>query len=461
MTQTVSPAVGGPRKGFPLAHWFLEQEARALINRLDRVRPFALQETMVPAAALMPAAQFGIEQYLIEGRRELRQRIERYLAWLRGPGQTASTEEIQRRFTFLRLRFNVALSHLDLFAEAIGQRSEHEVGVWLSGLDVAAQDALTLPGRYYDPPPIICYLHRGMGGAIRRARTRLPGGGQTPVAVIRIPRERMIGFGIASSLVHEVGHQGAALLSLVESLRPALQQAQRRAEPAHREAWKLWERWISEIVADFWAVAKVGISSTLGLIGIVSLPRWFVFRMSADDPHPFPWIRVMLSCGVGDHLYPHRQWKDLAGLWQQFYPTATLDPERRRTLGALMATMPAFISLLTNHRPASLAGKSLGQVVTLPDRAPQRLLEVFQTWRNRPTLMKTVPPTLAFAVFGRARAAGRLTPEEEDRLLGGMITHWALQSTLEMAQACATKAPPVTRRAEGGSFTAARTALSL
>ena len=38
--------------------------------------------------------------------------------------------------------------------------------------------------------------------------------------MIRIPRERMIGYGIASSLVHEVGHQGAALLGLVESLRP-------------------------------------------------------------------------------------------------------------------------------------------------------------------------------------------------------------------------------------------------
>ena len=43
------------------------------------------------------------------------------------------------------------------------------------------------------------------------------------------------------------------------------------AEPAI--AWQLWERWISEIVADFWSVARVGIASTIGLIGVVSLPR--------------------------------------------------------------------------------------------------------------------------------------------------------------------------------------------
>ena len=69
---------------------------------------------------------------------------------------------------------------------------------------------------------MVCYLARGPGAAIRRARTRLPGGGDNPVAIIRMPRERMIGSGIASSLVHEVGHQGAALLDLVPSLRARL-----------------------------------------------------------------------------------------------------------------------------------------------------------------------------------------------------------------------------------------------
>ena len=68
----------------------------------------------------------------------------------------------------------------------------------------------------------VCYLDRGVGAAIRRARTRLPGGGDNPAAIIRVPRERMVGGGIASSLVHEVGHQAAALLGLVSSLRPVL-----------------------------------------------------------------------------------------------------------------------------------------------------------------------------------------------------------------------------------------------
>ena len=55
-----------------------EQEARALMTRLKRIKPFALHETMVPAAAILPAAQISIEQYLTKGRRELK-KIDRAL----------------------------------------------------------------------------------------------------------------------------------------------------------------------------------------------------------------------------------------------------------------------------------------------------------------------------------------------------------------------------------------------
>jgi hypothetical protein len=289
-----------------LAVRMLAQEARALLTRLARVKPFALQQTSVPAAGISPEAQTGIERYLADGRRELRRSVHIFLRWLEADPAPALA---QRRFSFLRLRFNAVLSQLDIFADVLTQRSEHETGVWLSGLDALAADALALPS-FYQAPPVICYLDRGAGAAIRRARTRLPGGGQNPVAIIRVPRERMVGSGIASSLVHEVGHQAAALLDLIDSLRPALQRMQRRASKS--DVWMYWGRWISEILADFWSVARIGVGSTLGLMGVVSLPRAFVFRMNMDDPHPIPWVRVKLSCAIGQALYPHPQWHGLA-----------------------------------------------------------------------------------------------------------------------------------------------------
>ena len=165
------------------AAWMLEQEARALLTRLERVKPFALHETMLPAANILPTAQTAIERYLIKGRRELKDLIHRYLGWLRGPrGQSATPAQAQRSFSLLRLRFNAVLTQFDLFNNALTQRSEREIGVWLSGLDVVSADALRLPGDYYDAPPVICYLDRGVGAAIRRV-----GRGFRGVAKIRSP----------------------------------------------------------------------------------------------------------------------------------------------------------------------------------------------------------------------------------------------------------------------------------
>ena len=102
-------------------------------------------------------------------------------------------------------------------------------------------------------------------------------------------------------------------------------------------AWQLYERWISEIAADFWSVARVGIGSTMGLIGVVSLPRAFVFRLSLDDPHPFPWIRVMLSARIGSALYPDPQWERLAAVWSALYPLEPLRGESRALIDVLVA----------------------------------------------------------------------------------------------------------------------------
>jgi hypothetical protein len=305
----------------------------------------------------------------------------------------------------------------------------------LGGLDVVSADALALPG-YYESPPVICYLDRDIGAAIRRARTRLPGGGENPVAIVRVPRERMVGTGIASSLMHEIGHQAAALLDLVDSLRPILKGLQ-RGSSASSVSWSMWDRWISEIVADFWSVARVGIASTLGLMGVVSLPRPFVFRLNVDDPHPIPWIRVKLSAAIGESLYPHPQWRRVSALWDSYYPPVGLAPEAQNLLAQLLESMPAFVALLTNHRPRSLRGRSLIEVMDVAPRQPARLATLYERWGANPSEMYRSSPVLVFAVIGQARADGNITPEDESALLSKLLTYWALRVTVNTTELCA------------------------
>ncbi|HEX9669201.1 MAG TPA: hypothetical protein VGC93_06910 [Thermoanaerobaculia bacterium] len=409
----------------------LALEARALLTRLGRVKPFALTMPSVPAAGVSAAAAQAIEHHLIRGRRALRAQVRGYLRWLKGPqGRGSTPAEAQRRFAFLKLRFNAGLTQFDIFADALTLRGEVDNGVWLGGLDVAAEDAIALASRFYDPPPVVTYLDRGHGAAIRRARTRLPGGGENPVAIIRVPRERMVGSGIASSLVHEVGHQGAALLQLIESLRAALEARQRWAAEDERTAWQLWERWISEIVADFWSVAKLGVAATQGLMQVVSLPRAFVFRIQVDDPHPFPWVRVKLSTAVGSFLYPDAQWQILDRLWESFYPRRGLDAGRRRIIAALEATMPKFIRLLVRHRPQALRGATLRQAFPIAERQPERLRTLYEAWRRDRTLSREAAPTLVLAVLGQARQDRRITPEQESDTVAEILRYWALRRAL-------------------------------
>ena len=414
----------------------LLHETRSLVARLATVKPFALQESMLPAAALLAPAQSAIDKFLVVGRRQLRHLLLEYLRWLQQPASDVATpEEAQRRFTMLRLRFNVVLTQFDMFSDVITQRSENETGVWLGGLDVVSADALELPG-YYDAPPIICYLDRDIGAAIRRARTRLPGGGENPIAIVRVPRE--------VRPIHSAGAVAAALLDLVNSLRPVLKALQ-RGSPASRMPWQMWERWVSEIVADFWSVARVGIASTIGLIGVVSLPRPFVFRLNIDDPHPMPWIRVKLSAAIGEALYPHPQWRRLSALWESYYPPTGLAAETQDLLARVLESMPAFVALLINHRPKALRGRSLMEVMDIAQRQPAQLAALYRQWGAHPPDMYRARPALVFAVIGQARADGGITPEDETALLSKLLTYWALRATVNMSELCA--AAPAARKA--------------
>jgi hypothetical protein len=272
---------------------------------------------------------------------------------------------------------------------------------------------------------MICYLDRGHGAAIRRARTRLPGGEENPVAVIKIPRERMVASGIGSSLVHEVGHQGSALLDLIPSIKPILEDLAIR-DQQHGKSWKLLSRWISEILSDFWSVSFLGISATTGLMSVVSLPKYFVFRTIDDDPHPFPWIRVKISLAFGKILYPEDQWYRLERLWETMYPKTNLKQEQLEIISNLELTLPLFAKLVVDHRPVKLKGQSLKDIFPLQARHPEQLRIYYRQWRNNYKIMANQRPSLVFAVIGQARADNVITTFSENRVLSKMLKHWAL-----------------------------------
>jgi hypothetical protein len=403
---------------------FLINEAQGLLTRLEQLQPFATSMPMVTAAAIPYVAQMEIHKLILAGKKKLGDRVRGFIRKMRTT-ERIPIEKSQAAFSVLKLQFNSLLDQFDIFADVISQRSEHGTGVWVAGLDVLAKDALNVKGNVIDAPPLICYLDRGHGAAIRRARTRLPGGDENPVGVIQIPRERMVASGIGSSLIHEVGHQGSALLDLIASIRPALDDMAQR-DQQYNASWKLLSRWISEILSDFWAVSFLGISATTGLMGVVSLPKYFIFRIVGDDPHPFPYIRVKISLAFGKVLYPEDQWSRLEKLWETMYPKTDLKPAQLQRISNLEAILPQFAKLVAEHRPQKLKGKMLRDIFPVIRRQPHQLRAYFRQWENKPGLMAVQRPSLVFAVVGQARADNIITTFSENRLLSKMLKHWAL-----------------------------------
>ena len=202
------------------------------------------------------------------------------------------------------------------------------------------------------------------------------------------------------------------------------------------DLWQFWNRWLSEILADFWAVGKIGIGATQGLMGVVSLPRPFVFRVSMDDPHPIPWLRVKISSAIGQALYPDLQWKRLSQLWEQLYPKDGMPFETRILLAKLEAVIPDFVQMLLGHRPKKLRGRSLLEVVHSEKRQPNRLRALYQFWQREPTEIYRMRPSLVFAVVGQAHFDRKIAPQRESTLLTNLLAHWALHSALNTSNAC-------------------------
>jgi len=130
---------------------------------------------------------------------------------------------------------------------------------------------------------------------------------------------------------------------------------------------------------------------------------------------------------------------ELSASFNTLYPPVRLAPASSALLQTLLDSMPEFVRLMLNHRPASLKGRSLVEVFRMADRDPDALLLQHEAWRRRPSRMFNARPNLVFAVFGRARSAGRMTPEEESRLLRRLISHWALHGTLADLETCAVR----------------------
>jgi hypothetical protein len=317
------------------------------------------------------------------------------------------------------LETSSAFVFFDTYVDVLTQRHTPELGPMLAGCDVLAWDAMKRnhPALSLVEPPLV-YCDRGFGAAIIREQIPFPDGSPNPMPLIQIPYSRLREKVLLTSILHEAGHQALALLGLVDVLPRVLRAAlARRGAPENvRDLYALWS---SEIGPDFWTFCLAGPAAATGVRDLLALPPAHVLRISWTDPHPPPYIRVLLAFELCRQQWGRGPWDELEREWMVLYPLSRLAPATRAMLEAAVKQVPAVSRALLTTRFHALGGNTLTSLFDLNVLEPASLRMRAKT--GRPGV--GIPPGAQLAAFRAMRDDNVLDEDALDR----QMTKWLVE----------------------------------
>ncbi len=274
-------------------------------------------------ALAAPGAWAGLERYLgVALRQNLTEavhRLQKEAATLRAQFDVAQTvndlERVRSHVVAFRGRYARTETLVDFYGDAINTRTNPNVAALLRACDVMAERSLA---QVLDPlgktfPPVLTYVDKGLGASILKAGLRLwDGGTLSSVAAVKIVFHNLFR---PTALIHEAGHQAAHITGWNEELAEALERGL-----ASRDVAEVWGSWASEIAADTFAFAHTGYAAVVGLCDVLSGDEATVFQDRPGDPHPIPYVRVLLGTEMCTRFFGAGPWDDLASAWTRSYP---------------------------------------------------------------------------------------------------------------------------------------------
>jgi len=335
--------------------------------------------------------------------------------------QAADQQAARRLNTALgRLEFDLArnFTFFDTYMDVLTQRLTPELGGLLSGCDALAWDALHRDHpalRVLEPPLVFC--DRGFGASIIREGVRLPRLPANPLPLIQIPYARLQEKYNLTSVLHEVGHQALTQLGLVRPIREAIRRAVSRVD---RNLAGYYALWSSEIGPDFWTFGLAGPAEAASLRDLFALPLEQVLQVSAHDPHPPMYLRVLLSFEWCRQVWGRGRWDGWEREWLTLYPLETAPPGVARLMERGRTQLPRVSRVLleTTFRP--LNGRTLPDLLDLKTVDPRRLEGIAKGAQAGGLNLKGLPPCAQLAVFRTVRDQGHVGVED----LNSIMTRW-------------------------------------
>jgi hypothetical protein len=283
---------------------------------------------------------------------------------------SAQLEALRRDAVAFRRRFLTVEQVLEFYGDAVNTRTTPRLAALLRACDELAELALEtvlLPlGR--PVPPVLTFVHNGLGASVMRAGQHLwDGATLNPAAVIK-----MTHYGLArpTALIHEAGHQLSAELGWAEEMAGVLQ---RRLAAHSPELGAMWASWSSEIVADVFAFVHAGYGAVAGLHDVVAGEPAAVFRLAPGDPHPVAYLRVLLGTELCVHSFGMGPWDDLAEAWRLAHPLLEAPARSRALLRMSLGLMPEIAALCLRTPLQGFGGRAVVELVDPRRVAPGEL----------------------------------------------------------------------------------------
>lgn len=323
----------------------------------------------------------------------------------------------------LELDITKAFVFFDTFLDVLSQRGSVKLGEILAGADVIALDGLRKnhPALKVIEYPVV-HFDRGFGASIIRTNIFLPGGTlKNELPLIQVPYGRITDKSTLSvGVLHESAHEALVRLQIVKEFPTMLYQRllEFNAPRLIRQLLPLWTR---EIGPDYWGFLCCGIAQTAGIKDILSLPPADVFKISFNDPHPAPWLRVLLSIEWAKRAWGeqgiYNSWeKD----WLNSYPLKYALPKSQKLLGIIHSYFPLINDVLFSARFSALNGKTLPSLFDLHRLNPRNLELQASAFLKTGKLSLSSSPSEHIALFALLRENGMISEE----LLDKIMTQW-------------------------------------
>lgn len=326
----------------------------------------------------------------------------------------------------LKLELSKAFVIYDLYLDLLSQRLAPKLGGLLAGCDKIALNGLRRnhPALKIIGPPLV-FLDRGLGASILRTGKPLPGGSSSErirneLPLIQIPYNRITDkIGLSVGIFHEVGHEALVRLKIESELRRAIyDKFTHKGIP--KQVIRLFVLTAKEIGPDFWAFCNCGIAQTFGIKEILSLPPNLVFKVSLNDPHPPPLLRILISIAFCKKIWGNGIWDIWEKEWYALYPLEKASKENRKILSNSIRYLGLLANVLFETKFATLNGKTIPSMFNL-DLLNPRMLEIYiSKFLDLGKIPTDVPLGVQLAVF-RLMVEKRVISE---RRVDQLLSQW-------------------------------------